>query len=65
MIVFGLMPIVAGLCYYMGTRKTGTPILNAFIGVLLCFLPPLALIYIAAMSLLKDINNQNSNETVN
>ena len=57
--------IVTGvLSYYLGKRKTNTPIMATFIGVLLAFIPPLGLIYIAILVLKNDINQNNTGEAV-
>lgn len=54
-IVVVLALIMAGLCYYLGKRKTQTPLLAAVVGVLTAFIPPLALLYLAALVLKNDI----------
>lgn len=54
-IVVILALIMAGLCYYLGKRKTQTPLLAAVVGVLTAFIPPLALLYLAALVLKNDI----------
>lgn len=54
-IVIVLALIMAGLCYYLGKRKTQTPLLAAVVGVLTAFIPPLALLYLAALVLKNDI----------
>jgi len=57
--------IVTGvLSYYLGKRKTNTPKMATFIGVLLAFIPPLGLIYIAILVLKNDINQNNTGEAV-
>ena len=47
--------LVGGLSYYLGKRKTQNPKVTAVIGVLLSFIPPLALIYIAVLVLKNDV----------
>ena len=54
-IVVVLALIMAGLCYYLGKRKTQTMLLAAVVGVLTAFIPPLALLYLAALVLKNDI----------
>ena len=57
--------IVTGvLSYYLGKRKTNTPKMATFIGVLLAFIPPLGLIYIAILVLKNDIDQNNTGEAV-
>lgn len=48
--------IMGGVCYYLGRRKTQTPILAGFLGVILTLIPPLGLIYLVVLVLKKDIN---------
>ncbi|MBE3675227.1 hypothetical protein PPAR_b0429 [Pseudoalteromonas paragorgicola KMM 3548] len=48
----------------MAKRKTSTPKIATFIGVLLAFIPPLGLIYIAILVLKNDINQNNTTEAV-
>ncbi|WP_299788928.1 hypothetical protein [uncultured Shewanella sp.] len=49
--------VISGiLSFYLGKRKTQTPILATVIGVILSFIPPLALIYLAALVLKNDVN---------
>lgn len=56
-----LTAVVSGiLSFYLGKRKTQTPILATVIGVILAFIPPLALIYLAALVLKNDINHQDT-----
>ncbi|WP_394147089.1 hypothetical protein [Shewanella atlantica] len=53
--------VVSGiLSFYLGKRKTQTPILATVIGVILSFIPPLALIYLAALVLKNDVNHQDA-----
>uniref|UniRef100_A0A486XJT3 Uncharacterized protein n=1 Tax=Rheinheimera sp. BAL341 TaxID=1708203 RepID=A0A486XJT3_9GAMM len=48
--------IMAGVCYYLGRRKTQTPILAGFLGAVLTLIPPLGLIYLVVLVLKKDVN---------
>ena len=50
-----LMLIMAPLCYYLGRKKTTTPLLVASLGVVSALFPPLALVYLAALSLKSDL----------
>lgn len=55
--------VVAGiLSFYLGKRKTQTPILATIIGVILSFIPPLALVYLAALVLKNDVNQPDTND---
>lgn len=49
------LALMAWLSYYLGRRKTETPIAVGVCGFLLALIPPLALIYIAVLTLKKDI----------
>ena len=52
--------IMAGVCYYLGRRKTQTPILAGFLGAVLTLIPPLGLIYLVVLVLKKDINTASA-----
>lgn len=54
-IVIVLALIMAALGFYLGKRKTQTPVLAAVVGVLTAFIPPMALIYLAALVLKNDV----------
>ncbi|WP_185817530.1 hypothetical protein [Shewanella atlantica] len=47
--------VVGILSFYLGKRKTQTPILATIIGIILSFIPPLALVYLAALVLKNDV----------
>jgi hypothetical protein len=49
------IPIMVVLSYYLGKRKTQTPKLATLIGFILAFIPPLALVYIAALVIKNDV----------
>ncbi|MBY5991804.1 hypothetical protein [Ferrimonas balearica] len=48
------MPLCGVLSYYLGRRKTQTPRLVALVGLLLAVIPPLGLVYLAALALKAD-----------
>lgn len=54
-IIFILIPVFAAISYYLGKRKTSTPILVAIIGGLLALIPLFGLIFIAVLALKQDI----------
>ena len=56
------MMVIGILSYYLGKRKTNTPKIATLIGVLLSLIPPLGLIYLAALVLKKDINHNIADE---
>ena len=62
--VIVIVIVTSVLSYYLGKRKTSTPKIATFIGVLLAFIPPLGLIYIAILVLKNDINQNNTGEAV-
>ncbi len=47
--IFIYIFITGGLSYYLARRKTNTPILATLIGMALCILPPLNIIYIVVL----------------
>ncbi|WP_126165872.1 hypothetical protein [Shewanella khirikhana] len=53
-LVFALL--MGAVSYYLGCRKTQTPILTAVLGMLLSLIPPLALIFVAVLVFKKDVN---------
>lgn len=55
MIVF--IVVVGALSYYLGRRKTQTPILAGLFGVVLSIIPPFALIYLVVLVLKKDVGS--------
>jgi hypothetical protein len=57
--------IIGPLSYYLGKRKTSTPKIATFIGVLLCIVPPLNIVYIIVLMLKNDVvSNQNIETSV-
>ncbi len=54
-IIVILIPVFAAISYYLGKRKTSTPIVVAVIGVLLALIPLFGLIFIAVLALKQDI----------
>lgn len=56
----GFICLIGFLSYYLGTRKTQTPKLTAFLGVLLAFVPPFALLYIIVLIIKNDIQPVNN-----
>ena len=51
------IPLIGFLSYYLGKRKTQTPKLATFFGVLLAFIPPFALLYIMVLIVKNDVPN--------
>lgn len=56
----GFIGLIGFLSYYLGKRKTQTPKLTAFLGVLLAFVPPFALLYIIVLIIKNDIQPVNN-----
>jgi 4-amino-4-deoxy-L-arabinose transferase-like glycosyltransferase len=54
-VILIFIPIIVILSYYLGKRKTQTPKLATLIGLILAFIPPLALIYVAALVIKNDV----------
>lgn len=54
-VVVVLLLIMAVLSYYLGKRKTQTPKLATFLGILLAFIPPFALLYIMVLIVKNDV----------
>jgi len=64
-LIFISLFIVGGLSYYLGRRKTTTPKTATLIGVLLCFIPPLNIVYLIVLMLKNDvIKDSNINTSV-
>jgi Mn2+/Fe2+ NRAMP family transporter len=57
--LFYLM-VVTAISYYLGKRKTNTPILIAIIGLFTTLIPPIALIFLIVLALKKDIYNDEN-----
>ena len=48
--------VVAWLSFYLGRTKTENPKVAAMIGGMLAFIPPLALVYLAMLTLKADVD---------
>ena len=48
--------IMGVVCYYLGRRKTQTPVLAGLLGVVLSIIPPFGLVYLVVLVLKKDVN---------
>jgi hypothetical protein len=51
-----LAVIMALVCFYLGKRKTQTPILASIIGFFSALIPPLALVYLIVLVCKKDVH---------
>ncbi len=49
--------IIGAVCFYIGRRKTKTPILAGLLGMVLSIIPIIALVYLAVLILKKDISS--------
>lgn len=58
MIVFILA--VGAMSYYLGRRKTQTPILACLLGVMLSIIPPFALLYLVVLVLKNDLGSPSA-----
>ncbi|WP_127022905.1 hypothetical protein [Rheinheimera mangrovi] len=54
--IFIFALIMGAVCYYLGRRKTQTPVLASLLGVMLSIIPPLSLVYLVVLVLKKDIS---------
>ncbi|NVK24956.1 MAG: hypothetical protein HWE10_08510 [Gammaproteobacteria bacterium] len=54
-IIFILAIVMAVVGYYLGQRKTQTPVLTAIVAFFSAFLPPIALVFLIALVLKNDI----------
>ncbi|GAB5382098.1 MAG: hypothetical protein Alis3KO_36110 [Aliiglaciecola sp.] len=59
--VLGLAVFMAAICFYLGKRKTETPILVSAIGFFTAIIPPVALIYLIVLVLKRDLPAAPSN----
>ncbi|MGI2124547.1 glycosyltransferase 87 family protein [Shewanella baltica] len=57
-IVFAL--VMGALCYYLGRRKTQTPVLAGLLGVMLSIIPPFGLVYLVVLVLKKDVGSTSA-----
>lgn len=48
------------LCYYLGRRKTQTPVLAGLLGVVLSIIPPFALVYLVVLVFKKDLGSTSA-----
>lgn len=60
LVIFAL--IMGVLTYYLGRKKTSTPIIAGVLGALLSLMPLLGLIYAAALVLKSDVHQVTANE---
>ena len=47
--------IMGAVCYYLGRRKTQTPVLAGLLGAALSIIPPLGLVYLVVLVLKKNV----------
>lgn len=52
--------IMGPVCYYLGRRKTQTPILAGLLGVVLSIIPPFVLVYLVVLMLKKDVGSTSA-----
>ena len=56
-----LAVIMAVVCFYLGKRKTQTPVLASIIGFFTALIPPLAMIYLIVLVVKKDVSEIEEN----
>jgi hypothetical protein len=61
--VFFSMFILGGLSYYLGKRKTSTPKIATLVGIILCVVPPLNIVYLIVLMLKNDVVTNSNVET--
>ncbi|RUO77784.1 hypothetical protein [Idiomarina seosinensis] len=54
-LIFVLAIIMAVISYYLGKRKTQTPLVTTIVGLVSAFVPPLAIIFLMALVLKNDV----------
>lgn len=57
------MFIVGAISYYLGKRKTTAPIVATLIGIGLCIVPPLNIVYLIVLMLKNDVSSHSDIET--
>lgn len=50
-----IVPLVCILSYFLGRKKTKSPILAALLGLILCAVPPFAMLYLLILMFKKDV----------
>jgi hypothetical protein len=55
--IFVFALIMGAVCYYLGRRKTQTPVLAGMLGVVLSIIPPFGLVYLVVLVLKKDVGS--------
>ena len=58
---------MAAVCFYLGKRKTQSPVIASVIGFFSALIPPIAIIYLIVLVLKKDIvelDNEHSRSSV-
>jgi ABC-type molybdate transport system permease subunit len=58
--VIGLAVFMAAICYYLGRRKSETPVLVSIIGFFTAVFPPLALVYLLILVFKRDLPTAQS-----
>ena len=60
-VVIALAVVMAILGYYLGKRKTQTPILTAVVAFFTALIPPVALLFLVVLVLKNDVQPTTSN----
>jgi RsiW-degrading membrane proteinase PrsW (M82 family) len=60
-VVIALAVVMAILGYYLGKRKTQTPILTAVVAFFTALVPPVALLFLVVLVLKNDVQPNTSN----
>ena len=51
---------MGAFCYYLGRRKTQTPVLAGLLGVVLSLIPIFGLVYLVVLVLKKDVGSTSA-----
>jgi hypothetical protein len=55
--IFIFALVMGAVCYYLGRRKTQTPVLAGLLGVVLSLIPIFGLVYLVVLVLKKDVGS--------
>ncbi|TWX53365.1 hypothetical protein ESZ28_09955 [Colwellia hornerae] len=62
-LVFYSMFIVGAISYYLGKRKTSSAKIATLIGIVLCIVPPLNIVYLIVLILKNDLSCSTDTES--
>ncbi|NRQ40958.1 hypothetical protein HRH59_00015 [Rheinheimera sp. YQF-2] len=59
-VIFIFALVMGAVCYYLGRRKTQTPVLAGLLGIVLSIIPPFGLVYLVVLVLKKDVSSASA-----